>query len=225
MRVHALLATALVAVVVLAQMTQAFYYVLPEGQKKCFIEEVPKDTLVMTRYHAEILDRQAAAQTRNQQKPGEQWGVLFEVISVQTDEVLYTRELTQRGRVPFQAPVGGEYKICLKTSKSRWFGGAHDIRYRVSIEKDTDAVDYKQLAKKEQLSNLDVKVRLMNDKIKSVRKQQQYLKDREQSLRDTTESTNARVIWWTFAEFAVVLFCGLWQVKHLKAFFKSKKLV
>jgi predicted metal-binding membrane protein len=47
---------------------------------------------------------------------------------------------------------------------------------------------------------------------------------REERFRDTSESTNARVMWWSIAQTVVLLIAGVYQLTNLKGFFKSKKL-
>lgn len=56
-------------------------------------------------------------------------------------------------------------------------------------------------------------------------KEQAYQKDREVAFRRTSESTHARVQWWSLLQTAVLLSSGVWQIMHLKSFFKSKKVV
>lgn len=48
---------------------------------------------------------------------------------------------------------------------------------------------------------------------------------REERFRQTSESTNSRVLWWSLIQTAVLLVMGAWQMRHLKSFFEAKKLV
>ena len=48
---------------------------------------------------------------------------------------------------------------------------------------------------------------------------------REERFRQTSESTNQRVLWWAIAQTCILLITGFWQMKHLKSFFEAKKLV
>lgn len=64
----------------------------------------------------------------------------------------------------------------------------------------------------------------MNDKIRSIRAEQDYQRMREERFRDTSESTNARVMWWSIIQTVVLLITGLYSLSNLKGFFKSKKL-
>ena len=71
---------------------------------------------------------------------------------------------------------------------------------------------------------IEVEVRKLNDKIRSIRAEQDYQRAREERFRDTSESTNSRVLWWSVIQTLVLLLAGGYQLFNLKGFFKSKKL-
>ena len=47
-----------------------------------------------------------------------------------------------------------------------------------------------------------------------------YLRTREQKLRDTNESTNTRVKWFAFGTMGMLVALGAWQVVYLRAYFR-----
>lgn len=47
-----------------------------------------------------------------------------------------------------------------------------------------------------------------------------YLRQREQKLRDTNESTNNRVKWFAFGTMGMLVSLGAWQVIYLRAYFR-----
>jgi hypothetical protein len=47
-----------------------------------------------------------------------------------------------------------------------------------------------------------------------------YLRTREQKLRDTNESTNERVKWFAFGTMGALVGLGVWQVIYLRAYFR-----
>lgn len=47
-----------------------------------------------------------------------------------------------------------------------------------------------------------------------------YLRSREQKLRDTNESTNTRVKWFAFATMGMLVALGVWQIVYLRAYFR-----
>jgi hypothetical protein len=52
-----------------------------------------------------------------------------------------------------------------------------------------------------------------------------YLRTREQKLRDTNESTNNRVKWFGFVTMGMLVSLGAWQVIYLRAYFRYAELV
>jgi hypothetical protein len=48
---------------------------------------------------------------------------------------------------------------------------------------------------------------------------------REESFRNTSESTNSRVMWWSIAQTIVLLLSAFWQINRLQTFFTQKKKI
>jgi p24 family protein delta-1 len=48
----------------------------------------------------------------------------------------------------------------------------------------------------------------------------EYLRGREQKLRDTNESTNERVKWFAFGTMGMLVGLGAWQIVYLRAYFR-----
>ena len=51
------------------------------------------------------------------------------------------------------------------------------------------------------------------------------LQQREERFRLVSDSTNARVLWWSLGQTIILILMGIWQMRHLKSFFEAKKLV
>ncbi len=52
-----------------------------------------------------------------------------------------------------------------------------------------------------------------------------YLRTREQTLRDTNESTNNRVKWFGMGTTFLLIGLWVWQIMYLRAYFRSKHLI
>eukprot|EP01137_Pigoraptor_chileana_P005085 Opistho-2@2775 len=87
------------------------------------------------------------------------------------------------------------------------------------------ANDYEEIAKEEKLSELQLRIRQLIDQSKMIQKEQAYQRAREARFRETSESTNARVLWWSIVQTAILVVTGYWQIRHLRGFFEAKKLV
>ena len=68
----------------------------------------------------------------------------------------------------------------------------------------------------EHIAPIEREIRYLAQGLQAVRDEQEYIVVRERRHRDTAESTNDRVKWWSIAQ-AIVLFsvCG-WQIYYLK---------
>ena len=53
-------------------------------------------------------------------------------------------------------------------------------------------------------------MRRLNDKMKDISKEQQYQREREILFRNTSESTNSRVQWWSIFQTVVMVASGIW---------------
>jgi len=142
-----------------------------------------------------------------------------------TKQAEITRDMNLEGRFAFSSQQGGEYTLCISLNGSTWFGTKQKVNIEIDIETGVRATDYVEVARLEQLSELELQIRKLNDKIQSIRAEQNYQRGREAVFRNTTESTNSRVVWWSIIQTIILLASGFWQISHLKSFFKAKKLV
>ena len=72
---------------------------------------------------------------------------------------------------------------------------------------------------------LEKEVRQLSDLLAQVKDEQSYIVVRERMHRNTAESTNARVKWWSMAQLGVLVGEGVFQVWWLKRFFEVKRVV
>lgn len=63
-------------------------------------------------------------------------------------------------------------------------------------------------------------VRDLSDLVGQVKDEQSYIVVRERTHRNTAESTNARVKWWSIFQLIVLVGEGIFQVWWLKRFFE-----
>lgn len=67
---------------------------------------------------------------------------------------------------------------------------------------------------------LEREVKRMSDLLAQVKDEQGYIVVRERTHRNTAESTNARVKWWSIFQVGVLIGEGFFQVWWLKRFFE-----
>eukprot|EP01135_Chromosphaera_perkinsii_P004804 Nk52_evm35s296 gene=Nk52_evmTU35s296 len=72
---------------------------------------------------------------------------------------------------------------------------------------------------------MEVELKRIEDESLAILHTFQFLKKREEEMRDTNESTNARVLWFSILSMGCLVALGSWQVYYLKNFFQQKKLI
>ncbi|KAK9763420.1 p24 complex component [Basidiobolus ranarum] len=73
------------------------------------------------------------------------------------------------------------------------------------------------------VSPVENEIYRLREGIYQVRDEQQYIVMRERTHRNTCESTNGRVKWWSFIQSGVLISACAFQVIYLKRFFEAKR--
>jgi len=120
------------------------------------------------------------------------------------------------GSTSITAEKDGRFEYCFSNQMSTMADkevsfNVHGIIY---ISEDDDIV-----------APVEREVRSLAIGLLTVKDEQEYIVVREKRHRDTAESTNDRVKWWSVLQ-AVVLFSVVaWQVYYLKSFFEVKRII
>jgi p24 family protein delta-1 len=72
---------------------------------------------------------------------------------------------------------------------------------------------------------LQLELRKLEDRVEGVYRELQYQREREEEHRNTNESTNSRVQWFSILTILIVVSTAATQVWYLFSFFKRKKLM
>ncbi|CDW57375.1 EMP24 GP25L domain containing protein [Trichuris trichiura] len=202
----------------LASQAVALYFLISETERKCFVEEIPDQTMVIGNYKVSAYDPQT-------KKYSQLAGLGMHVEVTDPDgHVMLSRLYTNEGRVTFTSSKPGEHVICLFSNSTRWVSGTM-LRVDFNVQVGDHAQDYAKIAVKERLNDLQLRIRQLIDQVDQMSKEQNYQRYREEMFRQLSESTNQRVLWWAIAQTAVLILTGIWQMRHLKGFFEAKKLV
>ncbi|KAF8484481.1 emp24/gp25L/p24 family/GOLD-domain-containing protein [Russula ochroleuca] len=77
----------------------------------------------------------------------------------------------------------------------------------------------------EVVAPIEREIRTLAHGLTSVKDEQEYIVIRERTHRNTAESTNARVKWWSISQTVVLFSVVAWQVYYLKSFFEVKRVI
>uniref|UniRef100_A0A8C0VD96 Transmembrane p24 trafficking protein 10 n=4 Tax=Passeriformes TaxID=9126 RepID=A0A8C0VD96_CYACU len=104
-------------------------------------------------------------------------------------------------------------------------GRMPDQLVTLDMKHGVEAKNYEEIAKVEKLKPLEVELRRLEDLSESIVNDFAYMKKREEEMRDTNESTNTRVLYFSIFSMCCLIGLATWQVFYLRRFFKAKKLI
>ena len=90
----------------------------------------------------------------------------------------------------------------------------------LDIDIGADARDWSAIQAQEKLKPVETELRRIEELVGEIVSEMDYLRTREQKLRDTNESTNERVKWFAFGTMGMLVGLGVWQVIYLRAYFR-----
>jgi len=191
----------------LSHVTGLMFHISPNA-RKCLREEVHKGVLVMGDY--ELTD---AANHK----------VDLQVTDTK-GHTLVNREDITKGKFAFTTDDYDVFEICLV---SRMPAGQHGTDREVTLlmKHGVEAKTYEGLADAAKLKPLEVELRRLEDLSAAIVNDFAYMRKREEEMRDTNESTNTRVLYFSIFSMCCLLGLATWQVLYLRRFFKAKKLI
>ncbi|XP_076806246.1 transmembrane emp24 domain-containing protein 4-like [Clavelina lepadiformis] len=191
------------------------------SEKKCFIEDIPEDIMVLATYRMQTWDEKD-----NVFIPcSPEIGMRVHVIDP-NGQTIVARNFGSNDSFTFTTYASGEQQICLSSNTSDWSrSSANMIRVFLDLKIGEHVTDYKEMAEKEKVSNLEVRIQELIDQLINIQQEQEYHRYRENIFRILNEQTNSSMFWWFLAQLITLFISGIWQMSHLKEFFKAKKLV
>jgi len=101
----------------------------------------------------------------------------------------------------------------------------YNRRVSLRLEAGVETTDFAKIGREEHLNKLEVDALRIQRSLEEVSLDLEHFKRREELHRDTTESTNARVMWLSVTSMIVIVCIGVWQLIYLRRFFTQKKLL
>ena len=152
---------------------------------------------------------------------------LFIKIEDPNMSVIWTDNAATKGNLALTTLMGGHYTICFLDIRTGTAQHDSESKRRVTFDLRTglDAKDYGDIAKKEHLEPLQLEFRKMEDLMDQLNQQLQHLRNRDFEARDTSESTNSRVIWLSAISTGLLVTLGVVQIYAFYAYLKHKKVL
>ncbi|GAA5832554.1 hypothetical protein JCM3766R1_003122 [Sporobolomyces carnicolor] len=173
---------------------------LAAGTRECFFEDLHTEDKMTVTY---------------QVAGGGHLDVDFVVTGPPNDRVMSSQPKKDTGTYSFTAELDGRYTYCFSNEMSTVSGktvsfNVHGVMY---VEDDGHTAP------------IEKEIRALSAALEDVKDEQEYIVVRERLHRDTAESTNDRVKYWSIVQtIMLAAVCG-WQIFYLKRFFEVKRVV
>jgi len=205
---HCLALQAIVLVVILPPMQSLRFHLQP-NTKRCLKEEMRKDVLVTGEYEL----THAAGQRTDL------------AVTDSKGHTAFTRENLDKGKFAVTSDEDDIFDICFVTYLPAGHQTGPEREVSLLLKHGVEAKNYEELANVGKLKPLEMELQKLEDLSSSIVQDFEYMKKREEEMRDTNESTNNRVLYLSIFSMLCLLGLATWQVLYLRRFFKAKKLI
>lgn len=124
-----------------------------------------------------------------------------------SNSMLHQAPHTTMGDYSFEATQDGKYTYC--------FLNPGDDGHDREVSFNVHGVVYVSEDDPEHKDPLEGQIKELSELVAQVKDEQEYIVIRERMHRDTSESTNARVKWWSIGQTALLVAVCLFQVFYL----------
>ncbi|KAJ2933676.1 hypothetical protein H1R20_g3405, partial [Candolleomyces eurysporus] len=194
-----LLIHGLALLALLPALVSAHMIEVPAGKKECFFEDLHVHDKMTVTY---------------QVGEGGQLDIDFWLTDPQA-KVISKQIRQSTGTVAVTAETDGRYEYCFSNLMSAIADKMVSFNVHGVIYVSGDDV----------VAPVEREIRALAAGLTSVKDEQEYMVVRERTHRNTAESTNSRVKWWSILQ-AIVLFSVVaWQIYYLKSFFEVKRVI
>ena len=189
----------------LAILANAHNVLIPPHSRRCFYEELNKgDELAVTYQFGD----------RNPESYSQLYGD-FILYGPSNREVLATEKSSSHGDIKKIVTEKGKYEYCFSNGENI---DTKDVTFNIHGVVYVDVDD-------ENSNTLDSSIRKLSKLIREIKDEQGYIVIRERTHRNTAESTNDRVKWWSVFQVGVVVANSIFQIYYLKRFFEVTSFV
>ncbi|XP_043232885.1 transmembrane emp24 domain-containing protein bai-like [Amphibalanus amphitrite] len=188
---------------------EAIMFQLHPNNHKCLVEKVHAKTLVTGEYEVTEFPGQI---------------VDFQVVD-QNGHVLANRaDAKGHGKFAFTTDKDVTYQLCFASRVQQGQSAmVHDVT--LVTKHGVEAKSYEGLADAAKLKPLEMQLKKLEDLSEAIVQNFAYMREREEQMRDTNESTSSRVLYFSVFGMCCLLGLATWQVLYLRRYFKAKKLI
>jgi hypothetical protein len=120
--------------------------------------------------------------------------------------------------------AAGQYNLCFKQTMNK---GRQTASFQLHVSGELDIYDDStgNIASRNQAEKVGHLAGQIETQAFDLLDHQDYAITRESLHRETAESTNSRVLWWSLAQMTVLITLAVVQMYYIKSFFEIKLIV
>ena len=127
--------------------------------------------------------------------------------------LLNREKVDAEGKFAFTTDKDDIFEICfISRVPSNMRGGRHEVF--LDMKHGVEAKNYENLGDAAKLKPLEVELKRLEDLSESIVQDFAYMRRREEEMRDTNESTNSRVLYFSIFSMCCLLGLATWQVSN-----------
>ncbi|XP_025203384.1 transmembrane emp24 domain-containing protein bai-like isoform X1 [Melanaphis sacchari] len=141
------------------------------------------------------------------------------------NHILSQKEDISSGKFTFSVENYDVFEICFisKSLNSEYPGTVQEIF--VDIKTGIEAKNYEGVAEAYKLKPLEMDLKRLEDFSEAIVLEFKDMRIRADEMRNTNETTNKRVFYFSLFSMLCLLILATWQVCYLRRYFKAKKLI
>jgi len=196
------------SIICLLESVRGIRFTLQPNTQKCLRDEMNANMLVVGEYEVSAAPHQ----------------IIDYVVRDTKQHILSKKDDVSRGKFSFTSEVFDVYELCFISKVS---GNVRAVPQEVSVtvKKGVETKSYEGIAEAAKLKPLELELKKLEDLSDAIVQDFALMRKREEEMRDTNESTNNRVLFFSIFGMCCLLGLATWQVLYLRRFFKAKKLI
>ncbi|CAG9765689.1 unnamed protein product [Ceutorhynchus assimilis] len=146
------------------------------------------------------------------------------IVTDSKGHILAQRQDVSKGKFSFNTETYDMYEICFISHVPQHQKGITQL-VTVTTKHGVETKNYETLGEAANLKPMERELKRLEDLSNSIVQDFAFMRKREEEMRDTNESTNNRVLYFSIFSIFILLGLAVWQVLYLRRYFKAKKLI
>ncbi|CAK1583322.1 unnamed protein product [Parnassius mnemosyne] len=181
---------------------------LAPNTQKCLKEELHANVLVAGEY--EVVEA-----------PGQR---VDYIVRDSKGHILSQKDSINKGKFTFVTETYDTFEVCFISKVPPERRGVSQEVF-LNIKVGFEAKNYEGIGEAAKLKPMELELKRLEDLSEAIVQDFTLMRKREEEMRDTNESTNNRVLFFSIFSMVCLLGLATWQVLYLRRYFKAKKLI